>query len=131
MKQCREWIKKAWECCASPQYKCHECPIDQKKKDDCLCGQFLAQQTLAYFKSQEKKIKELTDENERLKGHLSQLKHRYDICKQNAETAKIDTVRKMQGRLNAKRGYDDEWQYNSWWGETINQIAKEMLEGEK
>ncbi len=39
-----------------------------------------------------------------------------------------DGVRKMQERLNAERGYDYEWHYNSWWGETIDQVAKELLE---
>lgn len=55
----RNQIIRAWECCASPEYKCEECPIDQKKKDDCVCGQFLAQNSLAIFKSQEQKIFEL------------------------------------------------------------------------
>ena len=92
----RDELLKAWECCASPQNKCEECPIDKQKKDDCICGQFLAQTSLKYFKSQEQKIfelenrlkecengyegtlalerakvKELTEENEKLNKRLA------------------------------------------------------------
>ena len=67
----REDIIKALECCASPNYICGECPIDQKIKEDCVCGQFASQLALTL-------IKQLTEENERLKEkadrHLDNLK---------------------------------------------------------
>lgn len=67
----REDIIKAMECCASPNYRCDECPIDQKKKDDCVCGQFAFQNALSL-------IKQLTEENKRLEEkadrHLDNLK---------------------------------------------------------
>lgn len=72
-----EQIIKALECCASPEYRCEECPIDQKKKDDCVCGQFLAQNALALITSQEQRIAELTQANEMLSesyDHLEKTK---------------------------------------------------------
>lgn len=114
----KEQIIKALECCTKGD--CDNCPNDFGN-----CYSNLARDALAL-------IKELTEDNERLNGHLNQLKHRYDICKQNAKTEKIDTVRKMQDRL---KEYLDDF-YNS--GEdalldvpdSIDQIAKEMLEDE-
>lgn len=66
-------------------------------------------------------------------------KHGYDtseislVCILNEESEikkqiREETIKEFQSRLNEQRGYDDDWNYNSWWGETINQIAKEMLE---
>ena len=94
-------------------------------------------------------IKELTEENERLRDILLQFtdivhkcgnKYGYDtseislvpILNEESEIKKQireETIKEFQSRLNEQRGYDDDWNYNSWWGETINQIAKEMLEG--
>ena len=94
--------------------------MDEQKKDNCECGRFLAIQALAL-------VREFTEENERLKGHLSQLKHRYDICKQNAKTAKADTVRKMQERLKEKL-FSVPTVYNAHFSKMVDQIAKELLE---
>ncbi len=92
--------------------------------------------------------KRLGEDNERLRGILLQFtdivhkwgnKHGYDtseislapILNEESEIKKKirkETIKEFQSRLNEQRGYDDDWNYNSWWGETINQIAKEMLE---
>lgn len=94
--------------------------------------------------------KRLAEDNERLRGILLQFtdivhkwgnKNGYDtseislvsILNEESEIKKQireETVKEFQSRLNEQRDYDDDWNYNSWWGETINQIAKEMLEGE-
>lgn len=51
-----EQIKKALECCASEEYICTQCPIDEKIKDDCECGKVVARNALALITSQEQRI---------------------------------------------------------------------------
>ena len=51
-------VIKALECCAAPVMNCDECPVDKAKKDDCVCGVYVAGEAL-------KVISELTEENER------------------------------------------------------------------
>lgn len=57
-------------------------------------------------------------------------KHFESIYETAKKQLREETIKKFQSKLNEERGYDDDWNYNSWWGETINQVAKEMLEGE-
>ena len=80
-------------------------------------------------------IVKLNEGNERLNTSCTELTQcctkletLYKIECKRVDIVKADTVKKMQERLNSVRGYDDEFEYNSWWGERINQIAKEMLE---
>ena len=89
---------------------------------DELCGD-----ALALIKSQEQRIKELTEENERLRA--SSIDYR-NIPYIKAE-AKADTVRMMQDRLDKHFCHDP-----AFLGveqrlimDVIDQIAKEMLEG--
>lgn len=63
-----EQIIKALECCASEEYICTQCPIDEKIKDDCECGKVVARNALALITSQEQRVKELETESERLKA---------------------------------------------------------------
>ena len=60
-----EEVMKALECCASLKYLCEQCPIDQKKKDDCICGQFLAKNALTLLREKDAEIERLRME---LKG---------------------------------------------------------------
>lgn len=140
----RENIIKALECCASPEGRCDECPIDQRHKDDCECGRFLVQNALA-------RIKELIEENERLTTYLDEhfpkCIYQYDgevqeycvlaPCGQFKTIAEFqkqiesDTVRKMQERLKAKSFRDVPVfgkPYSCVDFAIIDQIAKEMLE---
>ena len=125
----REQIIKALGCCAASQNLCEECPIDRAKKDDCMCGQFLAQNALAL-------IKELTEENERLHASCTELTQCYTKvetlykieCKR-VDTVKADTVRKMQEGLKANKICRDGLSFKVVDFDTIDQIAKEMLEG--
>ena len=82
---------------------------------------------LALINSQEQRIKELTEENERLKAIPEQL-HK-EMSERMTEERKIErklAVRKMQERLKEK-AKNNEWN-GTICGEDIDQIAKEMLE---
>lgn len=63
-------IKKALECCASEEYICTQCPIDEKIKDDCECGKVVARNALALIKSQEQRIKEQCKTAKKLRKQL-------------------------------------------------------------
>lgn len=71
-----EQIKKALECCISGD-DCTICPL----RDEQSCPCVLNENALALIKSQEQRIKELTEENERLQK-LCELRDRDygDIC---------------------------------------------------
>ena len=165
-----EQIKKALECCASEKYICTQCPIDEKIKDDCECGNVVARNALALINSQEQRIKELTEEfekertwadslidnlrddirelaeeNERLQKHNAVLiEDNHILSSECIPMAKADTVRKMQERLMEAPikvglplfGLQTKDEVEDYANElilqmrdTIDQIAKEMLEG--
>lgn len=96
------------------------------------CAQFCLDHAQYY----EQRIKELTEENERLKsveftcGFVKP--HKVLECPifDEIERTKADTVRQMQERF--KSCFEDDVKYDGFriaiW---IDQIAKEMLEGEK
>ena len=109
----RDQIIKALECCASEEYVCAQCPIDEKIKDDCECGKLVAKNALSLIKelTAENKLlnvelgnanseilrlidreKELTVENERLHASCTEFT-------QNLHECKADTVRKMHSEL--------------------------------
>lgn len=126
-----EQIKKALECCQTPSgIDCKDCGYSGKILDDGVdfgCVYRLMVDALAL-------INELTVENERLKsveftcGFVKP--HKVLECPifDEIEKAKADTVRKFAERL--KEGFR---KYNrSNWAvrEIIDEIAKEMLEGE-
>lgn len=89
-----------------------------------------------YISSQEQKIKELTEENERLIVTLKMngapfpegLQIVHDFCEKGKRKAKADTVRKMQERL--KEAFEHRGLYGVDAIERrIDQIAKEVLDG--
>jgi hypothetical protein len=136
----KEQIIKALECCASEKYICEQCPIEQKIKDDCECGEVVARNALAL-------IKELTEENERLRAEKEaenkELFHRwkkiadetadrYEGLYQDAKKSLVaSTVRNMQERLRARRVSYGNITFKVVPIDDIDQIAKEMVEGEK
>ena len=67
-----EQIKKALECCASEEYICTQCPIDEKIKDECECGKVVARNALALVNSQEQRIKELTADLEAVRSRADE-----------------------------------------------------------
>lgn len=137
----KEEICKVLECCSSPEYRCNECPIDQKKKDDCECGTFGMGEALTL-------IKELTAENEYLKQQneiYELLNERLEaVCESYAWTfgtsiskelflkkERAATVREMQERLTSFFANDDTLEYievdAEYINEQVNQIAEQMI----
>lgn len=110
MELSQEQIIKALECCASPEYKCEECPIDQNKKDDCKCAEFLAQNALAL-------IKELTQECKKWQGRL-------EI---ECEYTRADTVKKMAAILERKRVHRGDLTFRAVDPAVLEEVKKEML----
>ena len=107
-----EQIKKALERCAN-EWHCGLCGFTEKE-----CA-LIKKSTLAIITSQEQKIKELTEENERLSQSLA-----------NSESilanAKAETVRKMQSEIEArciKGGI-----YPAFVARVVDEVVKEMLE---
>ena len=90
----REQIIKALECCASEEYICTQCPIDEKIKDDCECGKVVARNALAL-------IKELTQANE-------QLSESYDHLEKTKDELLTERSRLTEEneRLRAENGKD-------------------------
>ena len=118
----KEQIIKAWECCGSTTYRCDECPIEQQKKDDCICGGYLAQCTLALYR-------ELTIELDAMRGTANALK-------MHLENAEAETVRRMQERLKEQMQNLARNEYGGVYyflvsGAFIDRIAKEILEETK
>ena len=127
----REQIIKALECCGSDVYVCQQCPIDEKIKDDCECGKLVARNALALITSQEQRIKELTEENERLKARVLEENHlrtqAEKMLAQGMSVVKADTVREVCQRIKEHFPYDaDSGLYV-----VLDQIAKEILEEKK
>ncbi len=120
-----EVVKKALECCTKGG--CALCPNFKKVP----CQIPLMRDALALINSQDQRIKELAEENERLRAT------RYQITAEGklemiptAELVQADTVRKMQERLTKE--FDRMHKSNFLTVEVrqwiIDQIAKEMLE---
>jgi hypothetical protein len=124
-----EQIKKALECCTI-WCGCDDCPFDPK--GDCYkgsmeCGNDLMKNALALINSQEQRIKELTEENERLMRDKTALECIVSTARNQAKAA---TVRKMQERLKAliKSDYINGTREQAM--SAIDQIANELLNGE-
>jgi DNA repair ATPase RecN len=124
-----EQIKKALERCAN-EWHCGLCGFTEKE-----CA-LIKNSALALITSQEQRIKELAEENERLHASCTELTQcctkletLYKIECKRVDTVKADTVRKMQERLMEKL-YSVPTVYNAHFGRMIDQIAKEMLEGD-
>ena len=133
----REQIIKALECCTlGGCHDCRGCPNGNHLLS--VCKRIAMEDALSL-------IKELTEENERLREQnekcqsvalkqedtmqiIAQEKQAYY---DELQTIKADTVRKMQERLKAKAKahYFDNCNY-AVAVEDIDQIAKEMLEGD-
>ena len=75
-----EMIKKALECCTN-NGECKECPINPHKGNYGYCTSLAINHALALINSQEQRIKELTEENERLSAELEQRPSKLIITK--------------------------------------------------
>lgn len=58
-----EEIMKALECCGEPYNICAECPMPNNIKDDCRCGEHLANYALDLINRQQMEIEKLKNEN--------------------------------------------------------------------
>ena len=117
----RDQIVKALECCVSGYCFRDDCPLCERGGDDDIkkCTTELAKNALAL-------IKELAEENERLRTQVEMWKSTAYCEKDRGESTKADTVRKMQEEIEVrciKGGI-----YPAFVKSTIDQIANEMLE---
>ena len=123
-----EQIKKALECCTLEGcHDCRECPQGNVLLS--LCKKNAMADALSLINSQEQKINELTEENERLRAVPEQL-HK-EMSERMVEERKIErklAVKRMQERLNKAFNFGHTILEKSIC-DIINQIAKEMLEG--
>ena len=131
----REQIIKALKCISSTEdVLCAGC--DYRKYDGLACHRIGANNALAL-------IKELTEENERLRGERAKFfEYKHGTLVRNAlvltknkkefddfcKAIKADTVRKMQERLMYEFGFLCSWELQEI-KDTVDQITKEMLEG--
>ena len=134
-----EEIKCGLEHCTAKSYKCEECPYFYKSEGLKSSMEILMTDALALINSQEQRIKELTEENEGWTSSIKilvnnnadlefELAQTYDLL----EESKVDTVREMQERLKEHLEKPEfPWDSFTVAEEVIDQIAKEMLEGEK
>lgn len=114
----REQIVKALECCTSAD-KNADCPLGCPWGDINACEENLMYSALAL-------IRELTEENERLKAENVALENGLEISLHQQKQIEADTVRKMQERLKKKSEivYGD----RAVCVELIDQIAKELIQ---
>ena len=112
--------------------KALEWAIDKEFCENCLCTAY-GKSIVEFLKETLSLIKELTEENERLqKLNAVLIEDNHILSSECIQMAKADTVRKMQERLiytlcinNEENTEFFDYEYTL---ETINQIAKEMLE---
>lgn len=119
-----EQVKKALECCTLGD--CTPCPYHQLYVG---CRDRMAEDALALINSQEQRIGELAEENERVKTqkYYIHTDGRIEMIP-TVESVRADTVRKMQERLDKRFCHDP-----AFLGveqrlimDVIDQIAKEM-----
>ena len=125
----REQIIKALECCYMQELEhnenCPECPYTDLYPN---CAEYLGKHCFSL-------IKELTEENERLRGDIAKeftcvfgQPHRVSDCPIDDEIAKAkaDTVRKMQERLRDRHLTATNPNVICLYETELDQIAKEM-----
>lgn len=113
-----EDVMRALECWANGKPCQEECSIlDHEEGASCL--KLTARSALALLREKDAEI-------ERLRGHLTQLKDRYDICKQNVTIARAEAITEFADRLKARNEKRDGLSFKVVSFDTIDQIAKEM-----
>lgn len=117
-----EKVAKGLECCSADTADCHNCPYSEFAEGNCFDN--AKKDALVLIKSQEQRIKELTEENERLMREKTALEC---VVATARNQAKNDTVRQMQDRLiDTLKHYPQ--RCGDCFKEKIDQIAKEILE---
>ena len=90
-----EEIIKALECCGVPYKICPECPMPNNIKDDCRCGEHLANYALDLINHQKTEI-------ERLKKEIQITKDAYIMLQTKNEIIKSEVVKEFEDRLKNK-----------------------------
>ena len=156
----REEIIKALECHASGKLvECEQCPLDKAHLFNATCVQTMCENALALIKELTEEIKDLEADYDRVYEQAEADIHGNiadggTSCHWCMDKTKADTVRKMQERLkqyenayvttpcnfckhslkgNRNERCDDDLQclgFNKW-ESVIDQVAKELLEGNK
>ena len=123
-----EQIIKALEHCINRK-DCSDCVIKSKE----IRGSGCIGRPRAFLKNTLLLIKELTDENERLRAALPLWAKQCVELEERCMQLRADTVREMRERVTTFFTNDDNLKYNEvdaeYINECIDQIAKEMLEG--
>lgn len=126
----REQIKKALECCIANDWnntKCNECPIYNGGGG---CIDELKKITIDLINSQEQRIKELAEENERLKAtkYMAYSDGRIEMIP-TIESVRADTVNKMYLMIK-ERCIKDGVFFAPMMG-IVNLVAEEIIEKTK
>lgn len=117
-------IKKALKCCGN-ENGCQGCPRNYSDPYDTVdCRERLMRDAVSV-------IRELTEENGRLRAEVSVKKKLLDKCVDLEDKVRADTVKEMQNRIAQSIGtYTKEsYVYVYAWFALIDKIAEEMLEG--
>jgi predicted RNase H-like nuclease (RuvC/YqgF family) len=136
-------MKKALECCGGDIVECQKCAYVKNGYN--RCKERASQDALALITSQEKMIKKLTEENDKLHASCTEFERKCASLNDENErlsqslanlklilaNSKADTVREMQERLEAYFGtYVLGYKIPlSEALKAVNQIAKEMVGG--
>lgn len=125
----REKIIEALEICITEKGRCRNCPY----YNEAPCIHILQRDALSLIKELTKENERLTADNEWLKREVNTNEEDYTkVAKNFYNKGKADTVRKMQERLKHHLEKPEfPWDSFTVAEEVIDQIAKEMLEGEK
>ena len=126
-------IIKALECCGEPYNICAECPITNNIKDDCRCGEHLANYALDLINRQQTEI-------EKLKNEIQITKDAYIMLQTKNEIIKPEAIKEFAERLKENISDDchivsDEGEYVGYdCGDVIHcidSLVKEKVNNEK
>ena len=114
-------IIKALECCSEPYNICAECPMPNHIKDDCRCGEHLANYALDLINRQQEEI-------ERLQNTINDILDRKPILVERAEKyAKSEAIKEFAEKLKEIVKFTDDT-YECWEIEGyIDNLVKETV----
>ena len=115
-----EEIMKALACCGEPYNICAGCPMPNNIKDDCRCGEHLANYALDIINRQQAEI-------ERLKNEIQITKDAYIMLQTKNEIIKSEAIKEFAEGLKEIVKFTDDT-YECWEIEGyINSLVKEMV----
>jgi predicted RNase H-like nuclease (RuvC/YqgF family) len=137
-----ETVKRALECCCGDIVECQKCAY--VKNGYIRCKERASQDALALITSQEKMIKKLTEENDKLHASCTEFERKCASLNDENErlsqslantksilaNSKADTVKQMQERLLKEFPHHNGKVFGAIGADTVDWVSKEMLEGE-